>query len=66
MVVVDLSLAEPAARRIGRWLLALVAGVLYGLGWVPGRTVVLTVAAARWSASLVALGWHEARQPRAG
>ena len=73
MVVIDMvaSRLPPVdlprlAWRVRRGLMVALAAVLYGLGWLPGRTAVLTVRAARWSASLVALGWHEARQPRAG
>lgn len=73
MVVLDVVTSRlPAvdlprlARRAGRLLLTMLAAVLYGLGWVPSRAVVLTVAGAMWAWSLVALGWREARQPRAG
>lgn len=64
--MVLLDVAAPVARPAGRWLVALLAGLLYGIGWLPSRALVLTEAAATWAASLVALGWHEARQPRAG
>lgn len=61
--VVDL---RRSVRRASRLALAVLAAVLYGVGWVPARTVVVTVAVATWAWSLVALGWHEARHPRAG
>lgn len=66
MAVLDVTSAPLAPARLGRWLLALVAGLLYGLGWTAGQALTLTVASAVWSASLVRLGWREARRPRTG
>lgn len=62
---------ERAPLNLGRVLLALLGGALYGLGWVVrhGVRLVLTGLAAvlwgvgyalRWAAAAIAVGWQDA------
>lgn len=63
--------------HLGRVLVVVLAGVLYGLGWLVHKAVrlLLTVVAsvlwgvgyaARWAAAAVAVGWQDASVPRGG
>jgi hypothetical protein len=53
--------ARTRAPRPGRTLLALLAGLLYLVGYVPATVCSAVGFAAAWSAAAVRLGWREAR-----
>lgn len=42
-------------RRLRLWVLLACGGVLWLVGWLPGRLVACLV----WSAAAVAVGWRE-------
>jgi hypothetical protein len=48
--------------RFSRVLVAVVAGVLFGLGWVAYKTLAVVWFAAVWCAMAVAEGWADARR----
>lgn len=52
------------AREVSftRTLLALIAALLYGLGWIAAKIVMVTWIAAAWSGTAIKLGWIEARK----
>lgn len=52
------------AREVSftRTLLALLAALLYALGWGAAKLVAVAWLAAAWSATAVRLGWQEARK----
>lgn len=57
-----------AARRVGRGLLTLVAGVLLAAGWLAARAVTATIAAAGlawlallWCVAAAELGYRDVR-----
>lgn len=50
----------------GRVLAAMVAGVLFGLGWLTARAASLIWFAALWCGCAVAEGWQEGRRGRSG
>lgn len=52
--------AAAAARRVGRFLLTILAGVLYTVGWTVRKTFVVGWLAITWSWAAVRLGWREA------
>jgi hypothetical protein len=52
--------AAAAARRIGRFLLTVIAGVLYTVGWTVRKVFVVGWLAFTWSWAAVRLGWREA------
>jgi hypothetical protein len=62
-VVVDRITAEARTRtpRPGLVLVALLARLLWLLGYLPGLVVTGVWFAASWSAAAVRLGWREAR-----
>lgn len=47
--------------RIGRTLLTLIAGVLYGLGWLAGKIIGGAFLGVAWTCTAVKVGWIEAR-----
>jgi hypothetical protein len=60
---VPLDRIEQRARhaRPGRAVLAVIASVLFGLGWLACKTCAVTWLAAAWCAAAVIEGWQTAR-----
>lgn len=56
------------ARRIHFWrtVLTILAGVLYGLGWLAGKAVIVGWFALAWTAAAIKVGWQEARKEPSG
>jgi uncharacterized membrane protein YedE/YeeE len=50
------------AARPGRTVLAVVAGLLFGLGWLAFRACALAWLALAWCGSAVIEGWQASRQ----
>lgn len=52
------------ARQVSFWrtVLRVLAGMLFGLGWLAAKTVAVLWLAVAWSATAVRLGWQEARR----
>lgn len=66
MTFLDHALTEritAEAREIHFWrtVLTVVAGVLYGLGWVAYKAVAGLWLVLAWCGAAVAMGWQEAR-----
>lgn len=61
MVVLDVAALAPAKAQ--RWLLTVLAAVLYGVGWAVARVVTLVPAAALWCVAAVGVGWSVGRAP---
>lgn len=55
------------AREVRFWhtILTLIAGLLFGLGWLAFKAGSAAWLAAAWSACAVREGWREARNDRA-
>lgn len=53
------------AARPGRSVLAVIAGLLFGLGWLGYKTLAVAWLTAAWCASAVIEGWQEARKAEA-
>lgn len=62
-VPVDRIGAEARDIHPGRTLLTIIAGVLYGLGWLAAKTLAVLWLAAAWSLAAVKVGWADARRP---
>lgn len=65
-VPVDRITTEAREVRFLRTLLTLVAGVLWGVGWVAGKVLGGIWLALAWSATAVKVGWIEARNAGGG
>ena len=65
-VPVDRITAEARAIAPGRALLTLLAGLLYGIGWVAAKTLAVVWLATAWSFAAVKVGWIDARRPAQG
>lgn len=54
------------AREIHFWrtVLTLLAGLLYGVGWVVGKALGVLWLAGAWVVAAVKVGYREARAPR--
>ncbi|ANN16244.1 hypothetical protein SD37_11710 [Amycolatopsis orientalis] len=63
-VPVDEITAEARQIQFGKTVLLGVAAVLFGLGWVVGKTFVVLWRAFAWSATAVKVGWREAQGSR--
>lgn len=65
---VPLDRIEGRARqaRPGRAVLLVVAGVLFGLGWVAFKACALSWLAVAWCGAAVAEGWLAAKAVRPG
>jgi hypothetical protein len=61
-VPVDRITARAREAHPGQALIALIAGVLFGLGWLAFKVVRVLWFAAVWCAFAVAEGWREARK----
>lgn len=59
----DRITAEARQVQFGRVLLTVIAGVLFGIGWIVAKTFAVLWLALTWSATAVKLGWQEARTP---
>jgi len=57
-VPVDAITEQARAVRPGRALLTLIAGVLFGLGWVTSRLFAILWLAFIWSWTAVRVGWE--------
>lgn len=63
-VPVDEITEEARQIQFGKTVLLVIAGVLFGLGWVVGKTCTVLWRAAAWSATAVKVGWREAQSSR--
>lgn len=53
--------AEARETHFWRTALTVVAGLLFGLGWITYKTFAALWFAAAWSGAAVKVGWQEAR-----
>lgn len=58
----DRITAEARQMRFGRVLLTILAGLLYGVGWIAAKGFGGLWLALAWSAVAVRVGWQEARK----
>jgi len=63
-VMVEQITAEAREVHFGRTLLTIIAGLLFGIGWVIARTFGLLWLTLAWSAVAIRIGWTEGRKPR--
>jgi hypothetical protein len=61
-VPVDRITARAREVHFWRTVLTIIAGLLFGLGWLAYKTVAVAWLAAAWSAVAVREGWLEARK----
>lgn len=61
-VPVDRISVRAREVRFGRVLVSVIAGALFGLGWIAFKVFAVAWFAAAWSAVAVAEGWAEARR----
>lgn len=68
MTSVPVDRITVAAREIHFWrtVLTVLAGVLYGAGWVAYKTFALAWFVLVWCAAAVKLGWTEAKSGSRG
>lgn len=60
-------ISEQAERiKFGRTVLTILAGLLFGFGWVVAKVFAVIWLAVAWSAAAVTVGWQEARSGTAG
>lgn len=64
-VPVDAITLRARQASPGRTVLAVIAGLLFGLGWLGYKTLAVAWLAAAWCASAVIEGWAEARKAEA-
>lgn len=64
-VPVDRISAEVKDIQFWRTVLTGIAGLLYGLGWVVGKTFTVLWLAMVWVGIAVKVGWQDARKPKA-
>lgn len=69
MTFLDDALTERIAveaRQVHFWrtVLTVIAGLLYGVGWVTYRSLSGLWFAAAWCGAAVKVGWVEARRPQ--
>lgn len=60
-VPLDRITAEARTISFARTLLTLIAGILFGLGWVAAKTVKGVWFVAAWTFAAVRAGWREAK-----
>lgn len=65
-VPVERITREAREIRFWRTVLTLLAGLLFGLGWLAAKAFTLLWLAAVWSATAVKVGWQEGRRGAAG
>lgn len=58
--------AEARQVRFWRAVLAALAGVLFGLGWLAAKACAVLWLAGVWSVTAVRVGWQEGRRGAAG
>ena len=60
--MVDLAVINTEAKQVqfSRFVLTLLAGVLYGIGWTVRKLFVVLWLAIAWSWTALKLGWQEA------
>lgn len=58
--------AEARQVQFFRTLLTLIAGILYGIGWLAGKVLGALWLAVVWSFTAVKVGWVEARARESG
>jgi hypothetical protein len=67
-VAARIPLDEISARahqaRPGRAVLTLVAGLLFGIGWLAYKAFAVAWLAIAWGGCAVTVGWQEARSAR--
>lgn len=64
-VLTDRITAEARQTHFWRTVLTILAGVLFGVGWLAAKAVGVLWLALAWSAVAVRVGWQEARKPAA-
>lgn len=64
-VPVDRITAEAKDVEFWRTVLTVIAGVLYGLGWLVGKTFTVAWRVLAWVGVAVKVGWQDARTPKA-
>lgn len=62
-IPVDEITAQARDARPARTLLTIIAGVLFGLGWLAARVFAVLWLALTWSATAVRVGWKAAHGP---
>jgi hypothetical protein len=62
-VLTDQITAEARQVHFWRTVLTIVAGLLFGVGWVTAKTFAVLWLATAWSFTAVRVGWREARKP---
>lgn len=65
-VPVERISTEAREVRFWRTVLTVLAGLLFGLGWLAAKAFGLLWLAAVWSATAVKVGWQEGRRGAAG
>jgi hypothetical protein len=55
---------EAREVRFGRTVLAVIAGLLYGLGWLTAKLFSVVWFALAWAGTAVKIGWVDARDGR--
>lgn len=65
-VPVDRITEQARQARPGRTLLTLIAGALFGLGWLAAKAFAVIWLASTWSWTAVGVGWQAAHGPSRG
>ena len=65
-VPVDAITERARQARPGRTLLTLIAGVLFGAGWLAAKAFAVVWLAGTWSWTAVGVGWQSAHGPSRG
>lgn len=63
-VPVDRISSKAREVRFGVTVLTLIAGLLYGLGWLLSKVFIVTWHTLVWSWTAIRLGWIEAQDAR--
>lgn len=61
-VPLDRISVEAREVHFGRAVLTVLAGLLFGIGWLAAKTAAAVWLALAWSATAVKVGWTEARR----
>lgn len=62
-VPVDRITARARDIHFWRTVLTLIAGLLFGVGWLVAKLFIVLWLVLTWSAAAVQVGWQEAREP---
>lgn len=65
-VPVDRITEQARQARPGRTLLTLIAGALFGIGWLAAKAFAVVWLAGTWSWTAVGVGWQSAHGPSRG